>query len=131
MNRINLPPEATDGTEIERIKARIRQQRFTRFAPRRWLRWTFGIGAGSGLTLGLWQMAHRYLAPAWSGPMVGFGTSPVDDVISALLYGVVGGFGLSLVAVGLFAFFRPAYVALFYSPEEFEREYGDRPPQVR
>jgi hypothetical protein len=122
MNRHELPPEAGAGSDIERIKARIREQPFTRSNQWRWLRWPFVIGAACGLALGLWRIVDHVSNSAIS--LVGNGTFLFVDICLMILFCAIGSVCFSLAAYGCVIFFRPVYIALRYSPAEFEREYG-------
>jgi hypothetical protein len=94
------------------------------------------VGAIVGVTGALWWFVTdllRYNAavtpkPLSLGSILG---SVFQVVIAGSALGAVVGFMIWLAILGLFNFFRPVYVALFYSPEEFERQYAEKPPRIR
>ena len=132
MNPLNLPPELPNDSDVERIKARIREQRFVLVDRRRVLLWSFGIGAACGVLLGIWRAADHYVRSTVGGQSGGFyfAIDWVGDLFIIGLLAAACGVGLSILVVGLMRFFRPLYIAFRYSPEEFERQYGDQKPKI-
>jgi hypothetical protein len=136
MSPTHLLPEAANDADLQRIKARIRRGRFALFNADRLVVRSSLIGGACGLLGGLGYTAY-ILSPAASAPGVfrypldTISAIAVGSVVGGGLIGLISGYGFALLIIGLIRFFRPVYVALVYSPEEFEREYGDRPPQAR
>jgi ABC-type Fe3+-siderophore transport system permease subunit len=136
MNQLELPTHMLSDSDVERIKARIRRQRFTLFDVWQLRVWIMLVGAIVGVTGALWWFVTdllRYNAamtpkPLSLGSILG---SAFQVVIAGSALGAVVGFMIWLAILGLFNFFRPVYVALFYSPEEFERQYAKKSPQIR
>ena len=72
MNPPNLPPDLPNDSDVERIRARIREQRFVLVDKRRVLLWSFGIGAACGVLLGIWRAADHYVRSTVGGQGGGF-----------------------------------------------------------
>jgi hypothetical protein len=64
-------------------------------------------------------------------PILSIRWSAFQLALVGSLFGAGCGYVTWLLLLGLFRFWRPVYVALRYSPDEFEWQYGDQPPKVR
>lgn len=129
-----LPADAANDTDLQRIKARIRKEPFVLFRSSRLFLWCVGIGAAGGTVIGLWlfmaTLLERRPVAATSLPLETLVVGAMTSAIAGLGIGGFVGLILGGLALFLFAVFRPVYVALRYSPEQFEREYGDRLPRL-
>jgi hypothetical protein len=134
MNQPMLPSDAGNDTDLQRIKARIRGERFVLFDSWRLLLWSVGIGAVSGALVGLWRsiaaMMKHAPGPGVSFPMEALVGVAIGNVTACVLIGGLAGLMLFFLVLGLISVFRPVYVALRYSPEEYERQYGERPTKI-
>jgi hypothetical protein len=137
MNQPPLPSDVTDNIEVERIKARIRQKRFVWFDQGRLIMWGMLLGAVCGVVGGAWWWCALYLQwyPNLTGPFPQTGVEGGATVILALfggiLFGGQCGFGLLVLTLGFIKVFHPAYIELFYSPEEVKRPERWKPPRIR
>jgi hypothetical protein len=132
MKQMNFPPDLANDSDLERIKARIRGQRFVLLDKKRIIGWSTGIGTACGVLLGIWVTVSHYVYSVTKVPSGVFGLA-VDLVVGTFIAGLLGavvGVGLGRIVVGFVRFFHPTYVALCYSPEEFELQYGDKPPKI-
>jgi hypothetical protein len=136
MSPTQFPPETATEADLQRIKARIRGGRFALFDAVRLITRSSLIGGACGLLGGLGYAAY-ILSPAASAPAAfrypldTMAAVAVGSVVGGGVIGLICGYGFALLIIGLIRFFRPVYVALRYSPEEFERQYGDPPPNGR
>lgn len=136
MNPTPFSGAVAGDTDLERIKARIRRERFVRFDRGRFSLWMMLFGVVCGVAAGAWWcVSYLQTQTIIPGGVPLTGEVIAETVIVALFWGVfIGGacgLVLALLALGLISMFRPVYVALFYSPEEFERQYPDQPPRIR
>jgi hypothetical protein len=117
-----FPPE--EDSDLERIRARIRRERFDLFdAWARWRWWYVLAGAVIGLALGIWSIVAGYDRLINMGPN---GPSlATQQVVGFTFVGGLAGLGIPAVLHGLFLFLRPVIAAIRLSPEEFERQYPD------
>jgi hypothetical protein len=121
----DLPSEDSD---LDRIRARIRYERFDVFhAWSRWKWWCSLAGAVCGMAGGMWLAVARYNALATARPVDTnwFITSAIQIVVVCTLLGGLVGLAIPGLPLVLFLTMRPIYVAIFRSTEEFDRDYPD------
>ena len=103
MNHPNLPSDVANDTEVERIKARIRRERFVWFDPGHLLGRAMLLGAICGMVGGAWWWCAFYLQwyPKITGPFPQTGVESIASVIVALCVGSLYGSQCSIGLVGL------------------------------
>jgi hypothetical protein len=132
MNGTHSPPDMIADLNVERIRARIRKQRFTLFDARR-LKWQIALlGAIFGfIANGCWfamQVIQYAAVPATKTiTLTSLMSSGIQTILVGVFAGAAVGLGIGRLIFGLVGLFRPMYVALFYSPREFEQQYSDEP----
>jgi uncharacterized integral membrane protein len=112
------------------IERKINRTRFRDFRAARWAgrgaRYGFVIGLFLGLILAIVNFVNTVQKPSWD-----FGQDFLFPLVSAVLgsafIGALLGAAGGILAIGVF---RPIWVAVFRSIDDWEQEYGDRKPRL-
>ncbi len=120
-------PDAESLLPLAEIKAKIRRQRFRSDGPRRWGRRCAFAGLALGAALPFLTLGYLFLTGQTHKNVM-----PVFEVVNWFLFAMViylligAGLGWSVGVTVWYgwSFVKPLFIALFFDPDKFEREYG-------
>src|SRR6516165_6873903 len=99
MNPLDNPTD----TDLPKIKAKIRDARFSVYAFRPWLKWGAVFGLIGGLLMSVWGWWHGPIGPTRGFFML----SRVEFTLVWMVFGPLLGCALSTLIYGFIHFFRP------------------------